>query len=249
MVQRTNNSTKTHARKTQKASPIIGTLNEKHLHSALKEWYAKADDRFEIPVDGFLVDIVRSKLLIEIQARNFSAIKRKLNTLATDHPVRLVYPIVQEKWIVKLAKDKTGQQTRRKSPKKGNLEHVFEELVSFPRLLLNPNFSLEVLLVHEEEVRKHRITRRWRQKEWITQERRLLKVVGQRLFETPEDFAALIPSTLTEPFTTSGLAVIINKPVRIAQKMAYCLREMGVITSVGKRRNAVLYNRNTTYFF
>jgi hypothetical protein len=30
------------------------------------------------------------------------------------------------------------------------LEHIFGELVSFPKLLANPNFSIEVLFVREE---------------------------------------------------------------------------------------------------
>jgi hypothetical protein len=77
----------------------IGTLNEKPLHEALKRWYAQPGDIFEAPVDGFVVDIVRGDLLIEIQTRNFSAIKRKLEQLLISHSVRLVYPIPSEKWI------------------------------------------------------------------------------------------------------------------------------------------------------
>ena len=59
----------------------IGTLNEKPLHEALKRWYAQAGDRLEVPVDGSVVDIVRGELLVEIQTRNFSAIRRKLEKL------------------------------------------------------------------------------------------------------------------------------------------------------------------------
>jgi hypothetical protein len=69
--------------------------------------------------------------------------------------------------------------------------------------------------------------------------------VGQRLFETPADVGALIPSALAEPFTTSDLAAAIGKPRRLAQKMAYCLREMGATEPVGKRGNAILYIRAT----
>jgi hypothetical protein len=78
----------------------IGLLNEKALHASLKEWYALPGDRFEVPVDGFVIDIVRDDLLIEIQTRNFSAIKSKLTALVHSHRVRLIYPIVQEKWIL-----------------------------------------------------------------------------------------------------------------------------------------------------
>jgi hypothetical protein len=229
----------------QQVSDHIGSLNEKPLHASLKEWYARPADRFEVSVDGYVIDIVRDDLLIEIQTRNFTAIKRKLVGLTAHHRVQLMYPIAQEKWIIKLAKDGEGQDSRRKSPKRGKLHQVFEELVSFPKLLSNPNFSLLVLLVHEEEVRRHDARRGWRRKGWVTQERRLLDVVDQRLFETPEDMSALIPSELAEPFTTSDLAVAIGRPRWLAQKMAYCLREMDAIAHVGKRGNAILYERAT----
>src|SRR5919106_3118329 len=82
--------------------PGIGLINEKPLHASLKQWYARPGDRFEVPVDGFVIDIVRDDLLIEIQTRNFASIKSKLTKLVCCHKVRLVYPIVQEKWIVRL---------------------------------------------------------------------------------------------------------------------------------------------------
>ena len=49
---------------------------------------------------------------------------------------------------------------------------------------------------------------------------------------------------LIEPFTTSDLAAALAKPRILAQEMAYCLRKMGAITPVGKRRNAILYSRS-----
>ena len=137
---------------TQVAPNQISTLNEKSLHASLKEWYARPGDRLEESVDGFLIDVVRDGLLIEIQTRNFSALKRKLRTLTREHPVRLVYPIASEKWIVRVSKNWRKQLGRRKSPKHGSVENLFEELVSIPTLLAEANFSLEVLLIHEEEV-------------------------------------------------------------------------------------------------
>src|SRR5512136_1485512 len=112
----------------------IGTLNEKSLHEALKRWCSRTGDKFEVPVEGFIVDIVRGDLLIEIQTGNFPSIRRKLEGLLTNHKVRLVYPIPQEKWIIKLSRDERTSLSRRKSPKKGVCEDVFDELVSFPPL-------------------------------------------------------------------------------------------------------------------
>jgi len=220
-----------------KKSRKISRLNAKPLHRALKEWYAQPKDQFEVSVDGFVVDIVRGDLLVEIQTRNL---------LIVHHPLRLVYPIPREKWIIKLAEDGISQLSRRKSPKRGAFEDVFEELVSFPKLLMNPNFSIELLLIQEEELRRYGSTRGWRRKRWVTQERRLLRVVERRSLETPAHMCALIPAALAEPFTTSDLAIAIAKPRRLAQKMVYCLRLMGYITQVGKRGNAILYTQTMT---
>jgi hypothetical protein len=226
------------------AGRLIGTLNEKPLHAALKRWYAQPHDQFEFSLDGFIIDILRGDLLVEIQTRNFAAIKHKMNALTENHAVRLVYPIALDKWIVRLAKNEKSAQSRRKSPKRGTLDQVFEELVSFPKLLSRHNFSLEVLLIQEEEVRRFEGTRGWRRKGWVTHERRLLGVVDQRLFETPADLSALMPLSLKEPFTTSDLASATGRSRHLAQKMAYCLREMGAITSWGKHGNAILYTRS-----
>ena len=76
--------------------PHIGLLNEKPLHAALKAWYAQPGDRFEVPLDGFVIDIVRDNVLLEIQTRHFGAIKSKLATLVSSHQVRLIYPIALE---------------------------------------------------------------------------------------------------------------------------------------------------------
>ncbi|WP_231844814.1 hypothetical protein [Methanocella arvoryzae] len=199
-------------------------------------------------MDGFYVDIVRGdcitkSLLIEIQTRNFSAIKRKLEKLLSSHPVRLVYPIAREKWIVKLADNGDGPIIRRKSPKRGAFEDAFLELVRLPELLRNPGFSIELLLIEEEEVRRYDGARGWRRRGWVTEERRLLQVVDQRTLSTPADMLAFIPDTLAEPFTVSELAAATARPAWLAGKMAYCMRKAGCLTPVGKRGNAILYAR------
>jgi hypothetical protein len=89
----------------------IGQLNEQPLHAALKAYYAHPDAQTEVLVDGYHVDVVRDGTLIEIQTGNFSAIKRKLGDLVPHHPLRLVYPIAVEKWILKYGGEGGGRQT------------------------------------------------------------------------------------------------------------------------------------------
>ncbi|MGB3903709.1 MAG: hypothetical protein WBB22_02190, partial [Anaerolineae bacterium] len=197
-------------------------------------------DQFEAAVDGLVIDIVRDDLLLEIQTGNFASIKSKLKNLARSHQIRLIYPIAQEKWIVKLGKDDSGGITRRKSPKRGRVEDLFWEMVSFPQLLANPNFSLEVLMIREEEVRRYNGKRRWRRRGWAIEERRLLGVVGQRLYEEPADWRAFLPKDLGA-FTARDLSEAIGIRRQLAQKMVYCLREVRVIDLIGKQGRANLY--------
>ncbi len=220
----------------------IGLLNEKSLHAQLKLWYADPGDRFEVPVDGYIVDIVRGDLLIEIQTGSFSAIRRKLRSLLEDHALRVVYPIPVETWIVKLPAGAPGKGGRRRSPRRRSVCDVFSELVAFPDLIARPGFSLEVLLTREEEVRQ--LARgRGRRPSWHTLERRLLGVADRCIVREPSDLARWLPEELPEPFGTADLARASGRPRWLAQKMTYCMSRAGTISEVGRAGRAKLYSR------
>jgi hypothetical protein len=224
------------------ARPHVGTLGEKPLHAALKRWYAEHDDRIEEPVDGFVIDLVRDGVLIEIQTRGFSSMKRKLAKLLNGYAVRVVHPIAVEKWIVRL--DQAGVVTsRRKSPKRGAAVDLFGELVSFPELIAHPDLTIEVLLTREEEVRRFDGNKGWRRKGWVVEGRRLLEVVDRLIVDSPEALASLLPSEVPRRFTTADLADALRRHRRLAQQMTYCLRRVGVIELVGKDGNAIVYSR------
>jgi hypothetical protein len=223
-------------------SPHVGTLREKPLHADLKLWYREPDDTFEQPVDGFVIDIVRGDLLIEIQTRSFSSMKRKLTALLPQHQVRIVHPIAVEQWIVKV--DAAGEiVSRRKSPKRAGTHDVFSELVSFPEMLADPNLSLDLLLVRTQQVRRHDATKAWRRKGWVVEENQLLEVTGSLTVRSTEDLAALLPDVLPDEFTTVDLSRALRCSRRLAQQMAYCLRRTGGVEVVGKDGRAVLYRR------
>jgi hypothetical protein len=222
------------------SSPGISTYNEKPLHAALKSYYAGTGGAREVRVGGYVADLVLDGVLVEIQTTSFGAMRRKLEALLVDHRVRLVHPVAAEKWIVRV--DPSGTVLgRRKSPKSGRWEEVFKELVAFPRLLLQYNFSLVVVMVVEEEVRVVDDRRRRRRKNWRVSERRLLGVIGERSFATPADLVGELPDALPSPFTTGDLARCSSMPRWLSQKMVYCLREIGAVTPVGKTRSGVLY--------
>ena len=218
----------------------IGSLNEKPLHAALKEWYRQEGDEVEASMEGFVVDLVRDGLLIEIQTRGFSSMRRKFDRLLDSHSMRLVYPVAAEKWIVKL--DEDGHEvSRRRSPKRGIAADVCEELVSFPSLLSHPNFTVEIALVEEEEIRRPDAKRGWRRNGFVIEERRLVDVLETVEFGSPEELLELVPEGLPDPFTTADLADGLGRSRHLAQEVAYCLRVSGAVKIAGRDKRGILY--------
>ena len=217
----------------------IGSLNEAPLHADLKAWYRQDGDLVEAPVDGFVADLVRGDLLIEIQTRGFSAMRRKLDRLLDTHPVRVVHPIAVRKWIVKLDTE-GGTVSRRRSPKRGIAADVCAELVSFPSLLSHPNFAVEVALIEEEEVRRPD-PKGWRRGGYVIDTRRLVDVRETLLLDSPSSLLRLLPPGLPDPFTTADLATLLGRSRHLAQQVAYCARVSGAIETVGKDRGGYRY--------
>jgi hypothetical protein len=220
---------------------LIGTLGERSLHAALKVYYAQPGDRVEEKVEGYWIDIRRGDELIEIQTGGFSGMKRKLESLLTQRQVRVVHPVALEKWISKTEADGSTLISRRKSPKRGSLYDVFDELVSFPHLVLNPNFSLEVVLVREEEWRCNDGRGSWRRQGTSIKDHLLLDVAERVHFKCGADFARLLPPGWKGPSTNRELAALLKIPPFRAARMTYCLTRMDVLKNVGKRGNSLLF--------
>jgi hypothetical protein len=221
---------------------MIGTLNEGALHAQLKDWYRRPGDRVEEKVGGFVVDLVRGDLLVEIQTGGFAPLRRKLELLLELGPVRLVAPVAVSRRIVRLSGDGEVLSSRR-SPRRGCLEDVFARLVSIPALLGRPAFELEVLLTHQHEVRTFQPGKAYRRRGWVVTGRSLVSVERSVRIGCPADAAKLLPPELPEPFDTAELAAAASINRRLAQQMTYCLRALGVLEPVGKRSGAVLHAR------
>ena len=216
-------------------------MTEYSLHSEVKAWYSALGDELEVKVNnGFVIDVLRDNLLIEIQTRNFSAIEKKLNRLVVDNRVRLVYPIAKLKWIIYVSK--LGDVvSKRKSPKRGKLIDLFYELVHLSYLVKNKNFSFEVLLNEEEEVRCNDGNGSWRRRGVSIKDRRLLTVFDSVVFENSRGFLRFLPFGMSKSFTNKLLAEKLGISVRLAQKITYCLRKMDLISINGKKRKELLF--------
>jgi hypothetical protein len=222
------------------------TLREGSLHAALKARYASTvlDARVEASVDGWVVDIAGRDELVEIQTASFGSATRKLERLVATHRVVLIFPIPVERWLVRV--DADGAILRRsRSPKVGLGLDLFDELVHIPALVAHPNFRIELLLIHEEEIRgpipegaRYRYPR-----EWWRLDRRLLEVVETRRIDTPGDLLGLLPLDLPEPFTTADIVAATGRSKRLAMRAVYCLERSGAIGRLARRGRFAAYGR------
>ena len=218
---------------------------ETSLHRQLKAHYAHDDSQTEVVLGDYRIDAIRGGRLIEIQHGSLAAIRDKIAVLLEEHRVTVVKPIVALKHLVKL--DARGGKVvdRRKSPKRGQLLDVFDELVYFTRVFPHRRLHLEVALVEVEELRYpgHGRRRRRRANDFQVEDQRLVEIVDTLRFRTLADLRRMLPRGLPATFHTGHLAEGLAVRRHVAQKIAYCLRETGAIHPVGKQGNAVLYSR------
>ncbi len=221
---------------------MIGELSENQLHNSLKKYYFQKGDIIEHKLEGYYIDIFRDDTLIEIQTSSFSKVKKKYDNLLKNYKIIMVYPISSSKWISKIGIDK--KITKRKSPKSENIYNIFDELVSIPTYINHPNFSIEVINIHQEEIRKTIFPKRRYRKNWKTVDRKLIKVINSHLFTNKFDFLKLLPQNLPEEFTTKDVLETSKIGKSSIQKMIYCLNKMNAISEIGKLGRYKLYRKN-----
>ena len=220
----------------------IGLLNESSLHRELKNIYSTGNTRKELSVDDFVADILgQDDLIIEIQTSNFSKIKRKLSALLPTHRIRVVYPLALEKYLTVYDEGLEKILYRRKSPKRQGIGDMVDELVRIIKLVVHPNFELEILMIHEEEIRRKDGEGSWRRKGVSIVDRRLCGIIEKKLLQKPADYLILIPEDCPKQFTNKQLAEIMNLPRHKTQKITYCLRHLDLIHVCGKIRNEYIY--------
>jgi hypothetical protein len=218
----------------------IGTLSENSLHAAIKQFLRMPGDQLEQPLGSYIIDIVRDHTLYEVQIKNFYSLRPKLTRLLDSYAVHIVFPIPVKKWI--LRKDADGHPNkRRKSPKKGSIYQLFNQVVYLPDYLPHPNLFIDILFIEQEDIWINDGKGSWRRKGWSLFDQRLLHVLESKQFCGVDDYQKLLPSDLPVLFRNIDLSTTAKIPLPLARKMTYTLTKAGILVMQGKAGKSNLY--------
>jgi hypothetical protein len=162
------------------------------------------------------------------------------------HQLRVVKPLIMRTRIAKIKQQGGPITSRRMSPKHGCVLDVFDDLIYFTRVFPHPNLTIEVPLIHIEQLRapaKKRRRRRW-QKDYQVQDVKLESMEGSIELREPSDLLDLIqlPDEMSS-FNTADLAKSIDRPRWHAQQIAYVLRNTGALDQTSRNRSGIVYQR------
>lgn len=165
---------------------------------------------------------------------------RKLDRLLAEYRILLVHPVATATYLHK------PRSKPRRSPIRGGLHSVLDELVSIPTLLDHPNLTLDVLLVTVDKYQRHDPSARRGRGGWRTVDKRLRSVEDRHRLSSTEDLVALLPAGLPPHFTTADMAATGEMSRDAAQKLAYCLKALDRIEVIERSRAGYVYRRSST---
>ena len=211
------------------------------LHQQLKQHYVEDESQHEVDLGGYRIDAIDEKgRLIEVQCASLLAIRDKIGDLTKQHKVVVGKHLAARKKLPKKARRNGKVTSSRYSPARQTLAFIFQELVHFTKAFPHNNLQLDILLTEQEEVRVPAKRKTWRRKHSV-QDRRLVEVQSVHSVRTPHELWNELELDVPEVFTTAHLAESGNMPRWLAQKAAYCFRQMKLIEPCGKQGNAIEY--------
>jgi len=220
----------------------IGTLGEKTLHSVIKRYIEPNGGNREVNVIGRIVaDIYNSDGITEVQTRNYAALRKKLPKLLEIAPVTVVLPLPSTKWVSWIDPETGETSKRRKSPKSGRPHDGLFELYKIKEWLAEERLTILILMIDMEEYRNLDGWGNGGKRGSTRNERIPLELVEEYRLTSPDDYRIFIPEDLSDTFTLKEFEKHIKQSHKRASYSLYLLRELGIVTLVGKSGRENLY--------
>jgi hypothetical protein len=109
--------------------------------------------------------------------------------------------------------------------------------------VLEPKFSLEIVITEEEEIRHDDGMGSWRRKGVSIKDRRLVKVIEKKKINNLEDYLKILPGNIREPFSTKDISSELKISIFLARKILYFYKKTNLIKCTGKNGNLLLYKK------
>lgn len=215
----------------------IGTLNEKRIHSVLKNYFSNDYDQ-EAKIGSFYADIVTENGIFEIQTGNFGKLNKKLEVMLSVCHVTVVYPYEKRTRVIS-ADDISGELLREGRFRYNNsLTEFFLELYRIKSFLTNPNLTICIAELDVERVNYvSEKTGKRRKRGAFTKTPLALR--REIYLEKPADYLSLLPEGVPEEFTVKELQKYTK--ATDAKLMLEILLYVGAADKIGKKGNAEIY--------
>ena len=220
----------------------IGLLRESSLHKALKNYYSTPDDHMEVPLRGYIIDIERKNgELLEIQTTSLNSLKDKVFALCPEYRLHIVYPVISEKTILYTDVHTKKSCKSRKSPKRGDLWSIFDELVKAPWIVSFRNLVFEVAFISINEKRINDGMGSWRRKGVSILDKELKTISGCKVFSELNNWIELLPKNSSGIWTSASLGKALAIKSGQARKILYVFNKAGIICKNGKSGRMTQY--------
>ena len=219
----------------------IGTYKEKTLHLALKRYFCDDQNYHEVPVEGFIADIMRDDTIYEIETSGFSGLCPKLSSYLPKYKVNLVIPVIAKKyvsWIDPLTSEISKKHT---SPKKENIYDVIFETVRILPYINEKNLTVIAVFLEADEYRMADGWSRNGKRGSHRFEMIPISISDITKLNTDSDYLKCIPRELNDEFTVKDFikATGTNEMTSRAVIKVLCARE--IVKKSGQRGKSFIY--------
>ena len=224
----------------------IGTYNEKRMHMALKRFVCEDPGCYEVDVGNrYIADVMCDGEIYEIQTGSLYPLKKKLQYYLdnTDCHVTVVHPVAHKKKVIWID-PATGEM---KIPSRGSTHRpgpaqMLPEIIYISEQIASGRVGVWLLMIEEEEYRWLNGWSKDKKRGSDRYERLPVELIDEAAFESPDDYAELIPDGLPENFTAAQFGKAVKG---LAGRRLYMA--LGALVNLGVLQNAAPRGRAKTF--
>lgn len=228
----------------------VGTLSEKYLHIFLKNYFEPLKECHEVKVGRFTADICNGNHITEIQTRNLSSLREKLEYYMLEgYDVTVVHPIARIRRILHVDNN-SGEIVRKfRYPHVGNYYDAIPELYSIKYFLDWDKLNVRLILFDVEEYRGLKgggvsKTGKPRRRRSTRLDRIPVDIGDSIILDNPADYLEFVPSGLPKEFTSKDFSKCAKVNIDISRMTLNILSYLGTVEHIANDGKKYIYRMN-----